>query len=143
MAKTRTINRSNPEELACLFKGVIAFLAGGSIGGAQRLKEPEADLVARGSPADHLVEPRSPVHQDHRPSVRLPDEAREGDEAPGRPVMAVGFRVLPRRTLRSSYILIPRITNEMLRSTDYKGVNVVEEEEAEIFRLISGYPNIY
>ncbi len=31
----------------------------------------------------------------------------------------------------------------MLRSPDYKGVNVVEEDGAEIFRLVSGDPNIY
>ncbi len=31
----------------------------------------------------------------------------------------------------------------MLRSPDYKGVNVVEEDGAEIYRLISGDPNIY
>jgi aspartate/methionine/tyrosine aminotransferase len=31
----------------------------------------------------------------------------------------------------------------MLRSRDYKGVNVVEEEGVEVFRLVSGDPNIY
>ena len=31
----------------------------------------------------------------------------------------------------------------MLRNPDYKGVNVVEEDGAEIFRLVSGDPNIY
>ncbi len=31
----------------------------------------------------------------------------------------------------------------MLRSPDYKGVNVVEEDGTEIFRLVSGDPNIY
>ena len=31
----------------------------------------------------------------------------------------------------------------MLRSPDYKGVNVVKEDGAEIFRLVSGDPNIY
>jgi len=31
----------------------------------------------------------------------------------------------------------------MLRSSSYKGVNVVEEDGVEIFRLLSGDPNIY
>ncbi len=31
----------------------------------------------------------------------------------------------------------------MLRNPDYKGVNIVEGDGAEIFRLISGDPNIY
>jgi hypothetical protein len=30
----------------------------------------------------------------------------------------------------------------MLRSPDFKGVNVVEEHGVEIFRLVSGDPNI-
>ena len=31
----------------------------------------------------------------------------------------------------------------MLRRTDYKGVNVVKEDGEDIFRLVSGDPNIY
>ncbi len=31
----------------------------------------------------------------------------------------------------------------MLRRNDYKGVNVVEEDGVEVFRLTSGDPNIY
>ena len=31
----------------------------------------------------------------------------------------------------------------MLRSLDYKGVNIVKQDGSEIFRLVSGDPNIY